>query len=434
MLLMFVVLFVILTIIISLYASGYKLNLSWPPKFNKLLQKTGMLVVGTVPKGATIYLNGTPQQGQTLQFWNNNYLTTPSKIKGLLPDEYTLRLERDGYWPLEKKIRIEPGQTTFAENLNLFSSSLPLIVAPYKSGSLELSPNRRYLYVASEKKIINLKTGQERILPDNTGVNGTWLKSDRLLSGGWVFDPEKTTDTDYQQIIGAGASDWYYEETSGNLYYKNKNSLSRLSFDGKTSSLILSGGDYLSYEPRGNHLYVIIADKNKIVLNDYLIKEQKVNKQVELPANGRYRFAPDDRPTLSLYDEKNKTLYLLNPDTLEGLDEPLRGAISWQWLNNNQLLYNNSWEIYLFDQPSGKATLLTRVSEEIVKILWHDSHQYLLFTTAKDLRAFDLRAGAITTLFKAEKISQPILDSQDDLLYFNAQIGQQSGIYKLLLQ
>ncbi|MDP2684765.1 MAG: hypothetical protein Q8P20_07065, partial [bacterium] len=107
---------------------------------------------------------------------------------------------------------------------------------------------------------------------------------------------------------------------------------------------------------------------------------------------------------------------------------------SWQWLNDEQLLYSNNWEIYLFDLRQNQSTLITRVSEEIKTILWHSENDYLIFSTITSLNVADLKNGTITTIFKTEKIVSPLMDDRGDALYFYAKIGQQEGVYKLLLQ
>ncbi len=142
----FVFLFIVLTILVSLYATGYKFNLRWPPRLSAILVKTGMLVVDTNPSGAIIYLNDKPQTNPVLSVFSKNYVTTNAKIKNILPGQYDLRLERDGYWPFTGKINIYSGQTSFVENVNLFRNNLPMLVATSTTSNLLLSPNRQYLY------------------------------------------------------------------------------------------------------------------------------------------------------------------------------------------------------------------------------------------------------------------------------------------------
>jgi hypothetical protein len=432
--LVFIGLFVFLTVIFSLYASGYKFNLSWPLKLNKFLQKTGMLIVSTTPSGATIYLNDKPLSTSSFSLWRKNYLTSDAKIKNLLPGDYTLSLERSGYWPFEKKIRIDSGQTTFVENINLFRFNEPSLVTLTIPGELKISPNNRYLYLAQTKEIWNLKSQSVKTLPLETVTAGQWLSNDKLLAGGYIFNPEKTADLDYTKIIGAEASHWFYEEATGRLYYQNKNSLNRLEADSRTNTLLINGENFLTYEPRSDHLFLVVSKENRTILQDYNIKTQKVDSERELPNVGLYQFVPDKQKFLSLYDSKNKTLYLFNPSDLKNSNETIKNIISWQWPSPEQLIYNNAWEIYSFDVRQNRAALITRVSEEITKIIWHQGSEYLIFSTAKSLNIVDLKNGTITTIFRAAKIADLALDEKNDLLYFWADINNQKGIYKILLQ
>lgn len=430
----FIIIFIASTIIVSLYASGYKINLNWPLKFNRLLIKTGILALDTNPRGAVIYLNDQPQTNSSLLPWKKEYLTTPAKIKNTLPGEYDLNLKRNGYWPFRKKINVYSGQTTFVEDINLFRADSPLFITTSSSSDLKLSPSHKYLYSPTAKKIITLKTSQERILPA-TALNGEWLKNnDKLLINGFLFDPEKTNDLDYSQLIGPDAGNWHYDENANRLYYQNKNSLGYLEMNKKTVSLVLSGENYLTYEPHGEELFLVASGGGRIVLKKYSFKTQKIEQETELPGIGRYRFVFDNRKFLALYDDLNKTLYLIDPANSASEPKTIKNIASWHWLDDDNLFYNNSWEIYLFNLKQNSVSLLTRMGEEISQIVGDKNNTYLVFSTAKDLRVLDLKNSTITTIFQAEKISSPVLDDKNNTLYFWAQINEQEGIYRLLLQ
>jgi hypothetical protein len=430
----FIILFVVGTVFVSLYASGYKINFSWPPKFNRLLIKTGMLALDSSPRGAKIYLNGKVQTNSSLMPWEKEYLTTAAKIKNLLPGEYELKLEREGYWPLNKKVSIYSGQTTFLENINLFRNDLPALIVSVPDGGIELSPSRKYLYASGAQKIITLKTEQEKTLPFPTAEAGIWRKnSDELLSGGRLFNAEKKTETNYQQLIGTEASDWYYDENSNRLYYRNKNSLAYLDLDQNNSVLVAAGENYQTYEPRGEELFLVTGGAST-VLKEYSLKTKKNEQEVVLPNVGHYLFQRGDSKFLTIYDDQNKTLYLLNPANIASGEKIIKNVTSWQWLDEESLLYSNNWEIYFFSLKTGASSLLTRVSEEIVKIIWNKNDEYLIFSTTQSLNTFDLKTGIITTIFKTEKIASPVLDDKDGILYFWAQIGQQEGVYRIFLQ
>lgn len=429
----FVFIFILGTIIISLYASGYKFNLGWPPKLNRLLIKTGMLIIKTQPEGAKIYLSGQKQTDQAIFSWQKNDLVTPVKIKNVLPGEYTLKLEYPGYLPWQKEIKIYSGQTTFLEDINLFRSDLPVLISLAKEGKISLSPNRKYIYAAGAIKIVDLKNEQDWLLPiKDTGV---WLENgNELLADGQLFDPGNHNVINYQKLVGLNANNWYYDETASRLYYQSGNSISYLETNQKTITPLLTGENYLTYEPRGDKLFVVADNGGRTKIKEYSLKEQKFKQELELPTIGHYRFVFDNRQFLALYDDQNKTLYLINADNFGGGVKTIKNIISWEWVDDNTLLYNNNWEIYLFNIKQNDASLLTRVSEELTKIIWNENGNYLVFSTTKSLAVFDFANGLTTTIFKTEKISAPILNDKENTLYFWAKIGQQEGIYKFLLQ
>jgi len=431
----FIVLFIVGTTLVSLYASGYKFNLGWPPRFNRLLVKTGMIAVDSLPSGATIYLNDQPLKNFSFNPWNKNYLTTAAKIRNVLPGEYTLRLERDGYLPLNKKIGVYPGQTTVVEDINLFRSDLPFLITGAKEGKLELSASRKYLYIAAAAKIITLRNTQEKTLSLSAGV-GEWLKNqDKLLLDGWLLPAtDSNGDFNYNELVGTTASQWHYDEETSRLYYQGKKSLSYLDTAKKTGVLVISGEDYLAYEPQGDYLFFVAANNNQTKIKKYSLLAGRVEEETALPNNGHYIFHSSGQATLELYDEQNKTLYLIDPNNLTSGGRTIHDITSWQWLDNNTLLYNNNWEIYFFNLQQNKPSLLTRVGEEIKEIIWHKDGNYLIFSTANSLNAYDLKAGLITKIFQTEKISAPVLNGKDNTLYFWAKIGQQEGVYSLLLQ
>ncbi|MFA6994957.1 MAG: PEGA domain-containing protein [Patescibacteria group bacterium] len=431
----FVVLFVVGTIIVSLYASGLQINFSWPPTFNRLLIKTGMIAIKTEPEGAIIYLNDQAQTNFSVNPWRIKYLTTPNKVKNVLPGDYDLSLKLSGYLPLTKKITIYSGQTTFVEDINLFRSDLPQLIATTTASDLKLSSSYKYLYLPEISKIINLKTEQIKILSFSTSSDGVWLQNnDQLLIDGNLFNPVDDNNINYGQLLGSGASNWYNDEDQNRLYYQNENSLNYLNLNNRASTLIMSGEKYLSYEPRGENLFLVTIQNGQTVLQRYSLKTKKIEQELVLPTIGHYTFVHESRSKLTLYDDQNKTLYLINPSNITSGSQTISGVSSWQWRDDQTLFYNNDWEIYQLNLQTNNNSLLTRVGEKIVKIIWNKNKNYLIFSTANSLRAYDPKIGLITKIFTTDALASPALDDTSDTLYFWAKIGQQNGIYSLLLQ
>ena len=165
----FILAFLTITPAVWLYAAGYKLGSGF--KF----EKTGILIFDSEPHGATIYLNDKIQKSfiQSLTKPDTAIIKTPAKIKGLLPEEYSVRLELDGYWPWEKKLEIKGEQSTYAENITLFRNNLPLNISQGNFDKVSLSPDQTWLIANNSTSVIlvnllNDKQMEFPINPENT--------------------------------------------------------------------------------------------------------------------------------------------------------------------------------------------------------------------------------------------------------------------------
>ena len=104
----FILIFLIVVPLLSLYANGYKISISSVLDGDFFIQKTGILIIDSSPKNANIYINGKSRQFifKNLFKKDTDMITTPAKIKNLSAGEYIIKLEKDGYWPWEKRLRI----------------------------------------------------------------------------------------------------------------------------------------------------------------------------------------------------------------------------------------------------------------------------------------------------------------------------------------
>jgi len=98
------VVFLMTTTYIILLASGYKIEFSK----GDIIQ-TGVIVVETKPKTATLYVNGT------------SYATGGSwDLTGLISGTYSLKVSADDYFTWGKQIALTEGQVALYENVVLF--------------------------------------------------------------------------------------------------------------------------------------------------------------------------------------------------------------------------------------------------------------------------------------------------------------------------
>jgi len=93
-----VVVFLIVTPALIMFARGFKFDLqSWQ------LIKTGTLVVRTEPEHATVFIDDKPQKN-----------LTPLTIRFLLPGDYVIRIEKEGYSSWTKRLSIKSQLATWA--------------------------------------------------------------------------------------------------------------------------------------------------------------------------------------------------------------------------------------------------------------------------------------------------------------------------------
>jgi hypothetical protein len=286
----FTFIFFFLTITISLYATGYRFNLAWPIKLSQFLVKTGTLILDSEPRQAAITI--TNKTAWHLAEANRENLTTPTKIKNLLPGEYEVKISLPNYWPFIKDVSIYPGESTYLENIVLFKNDLPIKVFDTKIQPIELTTDKQHLVLKDDKKIIDLKTETE----------------------------------------------------------------------------------------------------TEITLTS------------------------DDQPKLP-------DITFVKPKDVKIIT----------WIDDNQFFYANEFEIYQFNIKDNSKWLVTRISQPLTAILY-DPTGYLIYSTDQEINVFNLADWTTTALIKLDKLSPPVLNSQDDTLYFTTKIGTQEGLYKLYIK
>lgn len=154
------------TLIAALYGKGYRFGLQ---NGKPDLSQTGLLVTTSSPDGAQVFIN--------------NHLTTATNSTiSLLPAEYTVRIFKEGYFPWEKKIKIQKEVVSKAEGL-LFPTApkLESITASgvknptldpsktrtaYTISSNSVRKNGIYVLDMTAKPILTLQSSSTQIVDD----------------------------------------------------------------------------------------------------------------------------------------------------------------------------------------------------------------------------------------------------------------------------
>lgn len=433
--LIFIILFLAITPAIMFYAAGYRLA-----KNGLAIQKTGMFIIDSKPRGAKIFIDGKPQTTWSSSIFNKKkFMSTPAKIKNLLPGEYNLRLELDGYWSWQKKLTVNPGASTFAENIYLFKNDLPAQIAPAGIKSIHLSPDKNQAVILSAELItfFNLANETEKSVKQNdlTGKNIFWSPNQtKIIIDNYLYDLADLSSTiDLKKLT---ANSFNYKWSGGTLYYQDKNSIYQLEPSGLPKKII-NNKIFNDYLIKNNYIYLIIKSGVAVNLEVIDAATGQSLKNINLPAALNYSFINAEQNLLNLYDQSHKILYLIDPlAAYQPLAEVINNVKTAVWADANNLLYANDFEIWLYNLETKNKILLTRISDAIHQTILHPSKDYIIYSTEQTINAIELderEKRNITELIKFDSIGSFTL-TRENIIYFSGKIGNAEGLYKFLIQ
>jgi len=431
----FVFLFVTITIVLSLYATGYRFNFTWPLRLDLMLVKTGTLALDSKPSGAKITITSETKISSTFPFLKSKKdQVTPIKIKNLLPGEYTVTFNLDNYWPYEKKLRVNPEQTTFLEDVILFKKSLPLNVYSTKAQDISYSLNGNYIWLKNDNLIINAKTEEVAARLDNKKSH--WVGNGKqVLNGSKLINLDSGNVFDYQNIIG-NVDEVQMSNNNSFLVYLSNNNLAAYNNTTKTTILIPNSGSIINYELINNTVVIVALEKGKTEIKLFDLNSKTFLNSTELLSSKSFTLSQDNAKTPILIDNEHKIIYLLATSGNDSIiKEIIRGGTIFKWLDNNKLAYTVESEIYIYDLAQSKSYLITRLGERINSLVW-SSNNYLIYSTENNIGTINLaEAGNDTTmLWQGNDISSLYFDDKNGILYFSGAIGKQSGLYKMALR
>lgn len=369
----FILIFVIITPLIILYAAGYRYN------FQKhKIQKTGILILKSEPTGASIYLNGDPRKE-----------TTPARIANLLPDDYTVRIEKENFHPWQKTLPVESGLTTFAENIFLSEKNLPGQVVETNSELFSLSPNKQkiiYLNRAdagSEVWLLDLKNSQKKIVYQVS---------------------EKTNDiTDFE---------WSND---------SKKILITITFD----------------KPAEDNKYILLNTETDEVtvyqkLSDFYLTFKGIPPNIaDISSLSDLSVSASSSGMVALLDKKTRDLSVLNSSG-NSVFETKADKVAWS-PDGKKLLYLTDFEIWIYNFSTSEQTFVSRYGQEIKQIDWVNENYIviLLSNTVKVIELDERDQRNVVNLLTLEKIDNFFIDGTKRQIYFYSVIGNQKGVFEL---
>lgn len=433
----FFFIFIVLTLYLSLLASGYVVSLSSlkPPYKLSFLQKTGILLVDSRPKGAEIKLDKNFKSflspHDTLK---SKKIKTPYKIKNLIPGEYVLRLELDGYWPFEQRVHINQGETNYVDNVSLFKKTLPLMIFPSAVQDIEINNNFSNILLSEDLKIFNIKKEAELDLGEDVN-NLKFLNTNKAIANNkLVFDLTKSIDFNLKKETVIYREN--IKTSKDKIYYLNiEKDIFTCDLDFKNDSLFLGGENVDDYYIDNNFIYLISESLDKKYFKVYSSIEKKIVRDLELPSSNNFQIHSVLGKFVLIRDLDFSSLYILEPfSRINVFKKFLAEVENVNLIDANSFIYSSGFEILLFNLSLSQSFLISRFEDDVTSLLWHPK-EYIIFSNGKDINAIDLKYNKyVTKLFSFDEVSNIVLDKNGGILYFTGKIANQSGLYKLFIQ
>ncbi|MDD4412301.1 MAG: PEGA domain-containing protein [Patescibacteria group bacterium] len=441
LLIVFILLFVSISAVTLIYSFGYTLS-------NGLrLQKSGMFDIKTTPRGAQILLNGKPYQSFLEKInpsTKNNFATSPVKISGLTPGEYTVAIKLNGYHNWEKKLFINPGETTYLENVRLFPQESPKELYQINnqniiSVALSLDKKRMAILTESSVVIIDLKTQAVKQIDfdaTNDSKKLLWGNNDSLLIAGNNLI-EINSDFKIKKLPSAIKKEQFSlsSDYDNNIYYWDQNIfyIKNISKESAAEEKIIVGQDLAISDVliKNNRFYLLAknkqSNKTSLIISD--IKDKKTSSSVDLPAISDYSFINQDNTWINIKDEKNKIAYLIEEPRLFSNEFKIKKIENYQlgaWLKDKKMLIAGDFDLKIWSRNDDTENLLTRTSQPIIYTAWSNDDNYILYSTNKTVYSFELdNRDSHSQIELINMFSLKVTETSPDgkMLYF---VGKQS--------
>ncbi|BFD25199.2 MAG: PEGA domain-containing protein [Candidatus Parcubacteria bacterium] len=427
--LMFVIaliLFIVLTTGLSIFASGYRFNWKAAGGWQNLLVKTGSLLVESEPKGALASLEQIHGHHSPLENKTTEERKTPLKLNNILPGEYLLTLELQGYLPYQKKISITPSMTTILSEVVLFKNCLPMLVLPTESNNFNYRPGGRYLALPEEEMVFDL-SAEKTLIKISRDSQINWANGNQAADGARVINLDQGVVSDYTARLGKVDSGLM----SGNfLIYSQAGRLSSLEVNTKKVRALKTQGMVSGYEVLGDTLVALSTQEADTRLEFIDYKNNTLLKETALLKAEKWNLTKSE-DFLILSDQDHKITYLVDTKAQE-VKHLLRDSTQAVFLKKEDLVYVRGSEIHLYHLGSQKDFLLTRLGSEITSLSVGPT-SYLVYATNQEVGILNLDdpKKETTILFSGANISQLSFEKSDNSIFFYAEIGAHKGLYKI---
>lgn len=399
------VFFLIAAPLIVLYVGGIGYDFN-----NNRYVKTGILEVKTNPKNATIFVNG------------KDIDSSPATIQYLNSGEYDIKIEKEGYFPWEKRLAVESGKVTWSyvgvDSLHLIKNNSE--IKTFSSGVLDFALTKRGPIMLTSSAIIvsngdnkesqNYSIGFEakNFILSPSGQFALVRGANKTI----IIDTTTGTKTDLSSKTHPLDS-LSFATDSAILISANK-TLSRLDWQTAKTTVLLS--EVEAWTLFDQNLYYLKSDGE--VLNLFITpfgrnQIQKLSSNLPLFKNSL------------LVVTKQKQIFVLGDGSCYQINDSLiKLASNINILKYDQgldsLLISGEGEAYYYDFGGHEAKLITRTSNPFISPILRTDIGYMFVGVNGFVKAIELDARDHQNsynLFASIDLTKILANDDTTLLY-----------------
>lgn len=440
----FIGLFIVIAPIALFHTAGYRWNVkTW--KF----EKTGTLVIVSLPKKSAIYLNQKKSQ-----------YTTPATIRFLLPDQYQITLKKNNYLDWTKHITVHSGITTFVTNTYLVQKpALRLLTTSSMAWIERNTRHNAFLFLE------NTDTGKMLSVLDLENNTSTPLFSFAQQS---IVEPIGWSNNDQKMLlshISGNPTEYYIAEISSKVVQKlqlpSSLTFEKIRWDGLSNTVLYGLRSGVLYridtitnavEPvfaayindfvtQGPYVYFTKTADGQTTVERKNIHDDAPPNVITLPNQSRYTLALRRENTLEIHGYTND-FYIIDTNIF-GKEKKnpqdqllLNGdAERMEWSSDkNQLLYYGPHEMYTFDFTTKTKRIITRSSDPLTFASFALQNSYIVYATQNHVTISENTQGKknIYPLFTFQSLQDLLPDEKKgNRLYALGSIDGSTGLYEI---
>ncbi len=389
-----VFIFLVITPALVLYARGFQVD--WK---NKTFVKTGALVVKTEPTKAKIFINDEESNS-----------TTPANIRFLLPDDYNIRIEKEGYQSWTKRLSVKSQLVTWT-NLNrefitlFFTNAKQEYSVAVKAASISRNADEIIYVSPSEVGDVNIKDGDFNTIVKANDIKFPLLSSSIEIK--W-HDASKTisllANKNILNLLEKQISSIQHIETNGeeivgeisnNLYLVTSNGL--VEIDTAISDFTMDNDDIWYIQGQSLKHFNLNSSKSELITS--ILPLATKNKII--------------RTNNQIYLILDSGLYLFN-----GNLEKIYSNVNYASWEDGQLLYANDNEIYLYQPNTKDSTLILRSLTAIQNPIMNSQTGFVFYQNEGKIKAIELDGRDHRNIFTiADALELFTVSSDGKLLY-----------------